>query len=82
MMTASDSDSNQFYRRSLELMEEAEVPFLLGGAYAFCVYTGIVRQTKDFDLFVKREDFERALAVFARLPLSGSSALPRPRFSV
>ena len=65
MMTASDSDSNQFYRRSLELMEEAEVPFLLGGAYAFCVYTGIVRQTKDFDLFVKQEDFERALAVFA-----------------
>ena len=31
-----------------------EVPFLVGGAYAFAHYTGIVRHTKDLDLFVRR----------------------------
>jgi hypothetical protein len=64
-MTASDSELNQFYRRSLELLTEAEVPFLLGGAYAFCVYTGIARHTKDFDLFVREKDLDRTLEVFS-----------------
>ncbi|HEV8422415.1 MAG TPA: nucleotidyltransferase family protein, partial [Chthoniobacterales bacterium] len=45
---------------------KAQVPFLLGGAYAYCVYTGIARHTKDFDLFVRQEDFERALAVLQK----------------
>ena len=63
-MPESDEESNQFYRRSMELLETAELPFLVGGAYAFCVYTGIARQTKDFDLFVRQRDFERALKVF------------------
>ena len=59
------SETDQFYRRSLELLQEAQVPFLLGGAYAFCVYTGIARHTKDFDLFVREKDFDAALKVFA-----------------
>jgi hypothetical protein len=59
------SESDQFYRRSLELLQEAQVPFLLGGAYALCVYTGIARHTKDFDLFVRESDFEAALGAFA-----------------
>lgn len=65
-MPESDEESNQFYRRSLELLEAAEVPFLVGGAYALCVYTGIARHTKDFDLFVRQNDFDRALKVFRR----------------
>ena len=63
-MPESDNESHQFYRRSLEILEAAEVPFLLGGAYALCVYTGIVRQTKDFDLFVRPKHFDAALAAF------------------
>lgn len=54
-----------FYRRAMALLEEAEVPFLVGGAYAFARYTGIVRHTKDFDVFVRPRDFERALETFA-----------------
>jgi hypothetical protein len=65
-MPESDAESNQFYRRSMELLEEAELPFLVGGAYAFCVHTGIARHTKDFDLFVRQNDFNRALEVFQR----------------
>ena len=37
--------------RAIEVLLEAEVPFLVGGAYAFATYTGIYRDTKDLDLF-------------------------------
>lgn len=46
-------------------LQEAQIPFLVGGAYAFGVYTGITRQTKDFDLFLRPGDIERALAHFS-----------------
>jgi len=55
-------DTNAFYRRTLHVLGDARVPFLVGGSHAFLNYTGIVRETKDFDLFVTREDLERALA--------------------
>jgi hypothetical protein len=41
------------------------VPFLVGGAYAFARYTGIERHTKDFDVFVRPDDAQRALDVLA-----------------
>ena len=40
------------------------MPFLVGGAYAFARYTGIERHTKDFDVFIRREDFRTAKKVF------------------
>ncbi len=55
-----------FYRFAMDALEEAGVPFLVGGAYALARYTGIVRHTKDFDVFLRRADCERALAAFAR----------------
>ena len=54
-------DTNTFYRRTLHVLSDAHVPFLVGGSHAYLQYTGIVRNTKDFDLFVRREDLERAL---------------------
>ncbi|HKI06473.1 MAG TPA: hypothetical protein VKK31_31130 [Thermoanaerobaculia bacterium] len=54
-----------FYREAMDAFDEAGVPFLVGGAYAFAPYTGIVRHTKDFDVFVRPADFDRALAAFA-----------------
>jgi len=55
-----------FYREAMAVFEEAAVPFLVGGAYAFARYTGVERYTKDFDVFVRPEDFERALDAFTR----------------
>lgn len=49
----------------MQVLQRAEIPFLIGGAFAFRVYTGISRDTKDFDLFVCRRDIERALDVFS-----------------
>jgi hypothetical protein len=54
-----------FYRRAMETLRDARVPFLVGGAYAFAVYTGMARHTKDLDLFVRRADVERALGALA-----------------
>lgn len=59
-----DPDTRRFYVRSMELMREGGVAFLVGGAYAFARYTGIERHTKDFDVFIRREDFSRAKRVF------------------
>jgi len=54
-----------FYRRAMAVLEQAGVPFLVGGAYAFAHYTGIVRHTKDFDLFTLPRDFDPALDALA-----------------
>jgi len=54
-------DTNAFYRRTLHVLSDARVPFLVGGSHALLNYTGIVRETKDFDLFLRREDLDTAL---------------------
>jgi hypothetical protein len=51
------------YRRVMEALRDGGVAFLVGGAYAFTPFTGIPRSTKDFDLFVAKEDIGAALAV-------------------
>lgn len=48
-----------FYRQAMLALREAGIPYLVGGAFAFQCYTGIHRATKDLDLFIRREDFEK-----------------------
>jgi hypothetical protein len=57
--------TRRFYRDVLTSLEQANVPALVGGAFAFSHFTGIQRPTKDFDLFVRREHIERALDALA-----------------
>ena len=64
-----EPSTSRFYRNALRVLSEAKVPHLLGGAYAFAHYTGIIRHTKDLDLFVKPEDA-------ARLEGTRASGLP------
>jgi hypothetical protein len=61
-----DHSARDFYRDAMRVLGEAQVPFLVGGAYAFARYTGIVRHTKDFDIFIRPRDFERALTALER----------------
>jgi len=59
-----DERAHAFYVRTLGLLAQARIPFLVGGAYALTRHTGIVRDTKDLDVFTRREhyaDVERAL---------------------
>lgn len=57
-----DPKTQEFYRKVMATLSERELPFLVAGAYALRHHTGISRQTKDLDLFVKRDDIERVLA--------------------
>jgi hypothetical protein len=41
----------QVYRRALEALNAADVPYVVAGAYAIYEHTGIYRKTKDLDLF-------------------------------
>jgi hypothetical protein len=54
-----------FYCAALSSLQHAQVPFLVGGAYALARHTGIVRHTKDFDIFVRPRDCERVLQVLS-----------------
>jgi hypothetical protein len=58
--------TSRFYLNALAVLSEAEVPYLLGGAYAFAHYTGIIRHTKDLDLFTRPADAPRALDALKR----------------
>lgn len=62
----SNSLGSRFYRAALRRLQEAELPFLVGGAYALEVHTGIVRRTKDFDIFMMEQDVRPALDLLAR----------------
>jgi hypothetical protein len=57
----------EFYSRTLSALNDSGIPFLVGGAYALQRYTGIVRHTKDFDLFLLPDDLGRMLEEFDRL---------------
>jgi hypothetical protein len=60
-----DPETFAFYARSMTALDDANVPFLVGGAYAFERYTGIARHTKDFDIFVRPADLDTVFAVLA-----------------
>lgn len=61
-----DPGRQEFFGRSIDVLRKAQVPFLVGGAFAVECYTGVSRETKDFDVFVRREDMEPALEAFKR----------------
>jgi hypothetical protein len=55
-----------FYRQALRALSNEGILFLVGGAFAHACYTGIRRSTKDLDLFIRREDYERIAQLMAR----------------
>jgi hypothetical protein len=61
---AIDDPAAAFYVDALQRLDEAAIPYLVGGAFAFARYTTIERDTKDLDIFVGPEDCRRVLAVF------------------
>jgi hypothetical protein len=63
---ALEPEARDFYRRVLRLLMSGGVPHLIGGAYALAHHTGIERDTKDFDVFLRRADYDRAMEVLRR----------------
>ena len=56
-----DPGTRAFYVNSLRALDEARVPYVVGGGYAMAHYTGIARNTKDLDIFVRPADRDRTL---------------------
>jgi hypothetical protein len=50
--------AHEFYLRTMEVLNRAGLPYLVGGGYALGHYTGVERDTKDFDIFVRRNEYE------------------------
>jgi hypothetical protein len=63
--TEVEPKTRAFYCETLRTLNESGVEYLVGGAFALAPYTGIVRNTKDFDIFIRRGDCERVLAYLA-----------------
>jgi len=63
---ALDAQGLAFYRNALRILDDSKVPYLVGGAYASHRYTGIYRNTRDFDVFVKPEHGPLVLDMFRR----------------
>jgi hypothetical protein len=64
---APNHHASVFYTEVMKTLDAAGIPYLVGGTYALNHYTGILRPTKDLDLFVGRRSLEDALAALAGL---------------
>jgi hypothetical protein len=51
-----EDPARDVYREALLCLTKGKVPFLVGGTFALESYTGVVRRTKDLDLFVNPTD--------------------------
>lgn len=53
------------YRTVLWHLREAGIPYLVGGTYALDHHAGVIRHTKDLDLFLRRADWSRVADTLA-----------------
>ncbi len=60
-----DPERVEVYGDALRALTRAGIPFAMGGALALHTHTGIWRDTKDVDVFLKPEDLETALGALA-----------------
>jgi hypothetical protein len=60
------SEQSSIYCRVIQAARRERVPFALGGAFAFGVYTGQWRNTKDLDIYVQPHHRDAMLDVLAR----------------
>jgi len=61
------AEAEAFYAEALKILDELGLPFLVAGTYAVSAYTGIVRPTKDLDIFCKAGDYPRIIRHFQEL---------------
>jgi hypothetical protein len=59
-----DAPTRDFYLRALDILDRADVTYVVGGAYALAAHAGVIRHTKDLDVFLRGADFPRAAKAF------------------
>ncbi|MCA1825709.1 MAG: nucleotidyltransferase [Myxococcales bacterium] len=65
-MTSQAKEERDAHRRALAILQDQGFEPMVGGAYALKTHTGIWRDTKDLDLFLRKDHIERALEALAR----------------
>jgi hypothetical protein len=73
---APSRHASEFYKRVIEALQDAGIAFLIGGAYAFFKYTGIGKDTKDLDLFIRRADWDDATRILAEVGIETELTYP------
>jgi hypothetical protein len=70
------AETEAFYREVLSALNEAEAPYLVGGAFALEHYTGVARATKDLDLFVRQGDLRVVFPILEGIGCRTEVAFP------
>lgn len=65
-----------FYREAIKVLQEARIPFVVGGAFALRIYADIARDTKDLDVFLRERDLKRAIEAFERAGFKSELTFP------
>ncbi len=73
---APSHHASEFYKRVIQVFQDHDIDFLVGGAYAFVRYTGIGRDTKDLDLFIRRSDWDRVTQALAEVGITTELTYP------
>jgi predicted nucleotidyltransferase len=68
--------ANRLHRRSVVALQDAEIPFLIGGAYVVEIYAGVSRRTKDFDLCLRPQHVDSAIKALKRLGYKTEKTFP------
>jgi len=64
-VAVQDPEEMSAHRRALEVLQRGGIDPMVGGAYALRAHTGIWRDTKDLDLFLRKDQIHEALALLA-----------------
>src|SRR5947199_3928250 len=67
---------NDFYLTLMAALRDADVPFLIGGAYVVEIYANVSRRTKDFDLYVRPYHVDAALGALAHAGFNTEATSP------
>src|SRR5262249_18570493 len=63
----ASATTTRFHRRVLAALNEAAIPFLVGGGHALERYLGIGRSVRDLDLFMRERDVSGTLHLIEEL---------------
>jgi len=61
-----EPEQAEVYSKALRILNDTGIPYILAGAFALHTYTGLWRDTKDLDVFIKPSDLEKALRELAK----------------
>jgi predicted nucleotidyltransferase len=70
------SKGDRLHRKAVVALQDANIPFLIGGAYVVEVYAGVSRQTKDFDLYLRPQHVDSALDALKRAGYKTEKTFP------